>query len=754
MGSTISHIFIIGSKAQDYFENFKEAISNHKVVYLENLTQTAPYDTCAGDIMFVIEEDFSSTVETVQWILEKCCDSVIIPILNEKPDISGIRKLGELGVHDYLVSPDTTEIIEKIVFLEGTLKSKIGKEDGFILSRVKKLIEAVPAAYYLFKLVNGKPRLIYMSESFSRLTGYSIEELEEMEDLESLVYRDDIEIFRSKWKNELSQVEYRIVGKRYERIIVRDISLPIFDDHDRLMGWRGILIDISELILSRKGTKFISEVSKFSISKLDIDETARLIVKKLYDTIDFDYVSLIRLDRKDMYSVIARESKYSERFQDVKYEKIDEDLPIVKMALNKMFFVTNDVAQDSWAFGKEFFQRRIQKAGFKAMGFFPVITSKGVVFGMLMVGSMEPRAFTKPEIQFFQFISENIGIIVHAVEIYQGLRKSYREWKETIDSINDILLVLTPERKVTLANKMVTKLTGLPVSEILGKNILHFLKESGNAEAAEGLKYLLLRVKKTGKCLSKILPLKVGNQKKYLNVTIYPRGSESSTSPQKFIIVAKDMTAEYGLQQELMVYHEKLEDMFVELAMVVGRVVEKRDPYTFGHSENVASLSVLIGEKLGLDEKELIGLRIAALLHDSGKIAVPAEILFKPAQLNELEWEFMKLHPVIGYEFIKNVDFLWPVAEGVLQHHERLDGSGYPYGLKGNEITLFARIIAVADVVDAITSFRPYRPAIPLESAIQEIVAGRGKKYDPDVVDACLEVIHEGKWQKNRNSST
>ncbi len=186
----------------------------------------------------------------------------------------------------------------------------------------------------------------------------------------------------------------------------------------------------------------------------------------------------------------------------------------------------------------------------------------------------------------------------------------------------------------------------------------------------------------------------------------------------------------------------------LQLVGVICKIMDRRDPYTYSHSKNVAALSVMIGEQLKLQDDELHGLRIAAMLHDIGKIVIPAEILFKPSCLNDIEWEFVRIHPVTGYEFLKDVDFPWPVAKAVLQHHERIDGSGYPFRLKGNEILLYARIIAVADVVDAITSHRPYRPALTTEAAINELRINRGIKYDAEVVDACLHILRTSTWKK------
>lgn len=176
----------------------------------------------------------------------------------------------------------------------------------------------------------------------------------------------------------------------------------------------------------------------------------------------------------------------------------------------------------------------------------------------------------------------------------------------------------------------------------------------------------------------------------------------------------------------------------------IAGTVETRDPYTAGHQRRVATLCVAIARKLGLPEMRIRGLDLAATIHDLGKISIPAEILNKPGRLSSIEMQLVKTHAEIGYEIIKDIDFPWPIAEMVRQHHERLDGSGYPRGLKGDEILLEARIIAVADVVDAMSSHRPYRPGLGLEAALQEIARQRGITLDADVVDACLGLFREG----------
>lgn len=176
---------------------------------------------------------------------------------------------------------------------------------------------------------------------------------------------------------------------------------------------------------------------------------------------------------------------------------------------------------------------------------------------------------------------------------------------------------------------------------------------------------------------------------------------------------------------------------------VISKIVEKRDPYTAGHEERVAALAVAIGQYMGLEESKLRELRTAAQVHDVGKVSVPTEILTKPGRLTSPEWEMIKLHPLVGVDILKTVDLGWPLADIVGQHHERLDGSGYPDGLRAGAILLEARILAVADVVEAMSSHRPYRPARGIAQALAEIERHRGTLYDADVVDACIAVCDD-----------
>ncbi|MBU0595586.1 PAS domain S-box protein, partial [Candidatus Bipolaricaulota bacterium] len=188
---------------------------------------------------------------------------------------------------------------------------------------------------------------------------------------------------------------------------------------------------------------------------------------------------------------------------------------------------------------------------------------------------------------------------------------------------------------------------------------------------------------------------------------------------------------------------ERLTAAFDGIIRTVSAAAEMRDPYTAGHQQRVARLAAEIAETLGLDEETIEGVRVASLVHDIGKLGIPAEILSKPSQLTDTEFDIIKSHAESAYRILESIEFPWPIADTVYQHHERLDGSGYPRGLAGDEVSLEARIIGVADVVEAMASNRPYRPSLGLERALEEIEAHKGTKFDPQAVEACLALFKE-----------
>ena len=222
-------------------------------------------------------------------------------------------------------------------------------------------------------------------------------------------------------------------------------------------------------------------------------------------------------------------------------------------------------------------------------------------------------------------------------------------------------------------------------------------------------------------------------------------GHERDPENEEFLLAVANVLAgtirRMQSEEQTQLALQRVKTTLTATGMAISKTLEMRDPYTAGHQQRVAQLARAIATEMELPEGTIEGIHLAALLHDIGKIHVPAEILSKPGRLSAIEFSLIKTHPGVGYDILKAIDFSWPIADVVHQHHEKLDGTGYPQGLKGEEIRPEAMILAVADVVEAVASHRPYRPALGIERALQILEEGKGTHFDPVAVEACLSLF-------------
>ncbi len=243
------------------------------------------------------------------------------------------------------------------------------------------------------------------------------------------------------------------------------------------------------------------------------------------------------------------------------------------------------------------------------------------------------------------------------------------------------------------------------------------------------------------------LPL-IDKDKVFGALSIYAYQKDSFDTDEVHLLEELTNDLAYGIMNlRTHVEHEGhlllLQQSLEQSIQAIAATVESRDPYTAGHQRRVAELATAIAKEMNLSDNEIQGIHFASIIHDLGKIHVPSEILSKPGKLNEFEYKLIQMHPQTGYDILKDIKFPWPIAKIILQHHEKIDGSGYPQGLKGNEILLESKIVALADVVEAMSSHRPYRPSVGIDAALDEIRHGRGSSYEPSVVDACLELFEK-----------
>jgi len=224
--------------------------------------------------------------------------------------------------------------------------------------------------------------------------------------------------------------------------------------------------------------------------------------------------------------------------------------------------------------------------------------------------------------------------------------------------------------------------------------------------------------------------------------------STASEGGQKiFTAIIRDVSDRVAAEKALSESDRKTRDALVATVDVLSRTIERRDPYTAGHQKRVAELCVAMARELNLDEESIFGIQMGALIHDVGKIHIPGEILTRPGRFSDEEYSLIKTHASVGYDIIKDINLPWPLADMVRHHHEKIDGSGYPDGLKGEQISIGARLIAVADIVEAITMHRPYRPALGTDAALEEITKLKGRALDPDCVEACTTLFREKEFE-------
>ncbi len=321
----------------------------------------------------------------------------------------------------------------------------------------------------------------------------------------------------------------------------------------------------------------------------------------------------------------------------------------------------------------------------------------------------------------------------------EALRESEKKFRTLTQNTPDIISRLDREGRHVFINKAIEKVTNLTVEDYLGKTN----EELGMPrESLEHWNHQFRKAFETAKPVNFEFDFPSPDGIRSFFSTVVPEFDEEGRV-STLLVLARDITD----RKESM---EKLRKALEATVRAVAVTVETRDPYTAGHQRGVADLSLAIAMELKLTSDRIDGIQMAAMVHDLGKISVPADILSKPTKLTKIEFELIKTHPQSGYDILKDIDFPWPIARMILEHHERMDGSGYPRKLRGDDILLESRILAVADVVESMASHRPYRPALGLNAALEEIEKNRGTIYDADAVDACLRLIREKRFQFGR----
>jgi PAS domain S-box-containing protein len=321
--------------------------------------------------------------------------------------------------------------------------------------------------------------------------------------------------------------------------------------------------------------------------------------------------------------------------------------------------------------------------------------------------------------------------ITERKQVEKELKDSEEKYRTVFENTGTAMIIIEEDMTISVTNRQVEQLSGYSKEEIENKIKWTELVIPEDLERIK--EYHLLRLKEKGSTPTSYefsFRDKLGGIKNiWLKIRMIP-------GTKKSVVSLTDIT-------DRKAYEGKLKKSIEDVIYTIGKITEIRDPYTSGHQLKVSKLSTAIAQEMKLPQDKIEGIRIASLVHDIGKISIPSEILSKPSKLSEIEYGLIKNHSQIGYDILKSIEFSWPIAQIVLQHQERLNGSGYPQGLKGDDILLEAKIIAVADVIEAMSSHRPYRPALGINKALEEISINSGILYVPEVVDAGIKLFKE-----------
>jgi len=489
----------------------------------------------------------------------------------------------------------------------------------------------------------------------------------------------------------------------------------------------------------------IQEIGQAASMILDVDKLIVSIMESLEKGLDFDRGMIMLANKQKDRLVYTVSYGYNPKDEDyLKNIKFHLDNPLSKgvaveafrkqkpILVNDVSDIENDLSPKSLDF-----VRAMSSQSFICV---PII-DKGEPMGILIVDNVQSKKpLSQTEMSLLMGIATQIGISINNAIVYQKIKESEVRFRSLSENAPDIIYTLGIKGEFTYTNPAIETILGYRPEEVIDKYFVDFARKEDVSRYIKAFKQVRDR-KQTLKEETGILLHKDGTER-YFSIS----GAPNFDSEGNFLGVVgtfKNLTDIRRSEMELKRSFEKLQSAMSSTIDAISIIVESRDPYTAGHQRRVAQLAVAIAGELGLSEERIDLIRMGSLIHDIGKIYIPAEILTKPARLDDIEFAMMKSHPTVGYKILNKVDFIPVIVDMVYQHHERMDGSGYPLGIPGDEIFLESRIIAVADTVEAMASHRPYRAALGTAAALEEIKKQRGSAFDANVVDACLKLFEE-----------
>jgi len=566
----------------------------------------------------------------------------------------------------------------------------------------KDIISNISVGIYIVQ--NGK--FIYVSPLFQKLSGYSHADLAGTNPLD-YIHPDDREVVRKKAIKNFKGIstagyEYRFIRKNKEIMWVLEMVTPIEYKGER--AGLGSFMDITERKKIEE-TMHQSEDRYRTILDEMADAYFEVDIAGNYTFVNDSCCSHLGYSKEELIGTSFRGQMAKEEFDKV-YKAFGN------------IYITGKPERG-------IFYKLIRKDGttaFAELAGFPLQNPKGEVIGFRGVG----RDITERR------------------QMEEALRQSEEKYRTIIENVQDGYFEVDLAGKFTFFNESLCEIYGYPKEELLGMNNRQYADKE-NAKKVFDAFNEIYKTGITGSIFEYEIIRKDGTRRQ-IEVSASLK-KNSSGKPIGFRGISRDITERKRAEEQLQQTLESLRKSVGATIQVMVSAVEMRDPYTAGHQIRTADLARIIATEMGLPKEKIDGIRMAGSIHDIGKISIPAEILTKPTKLTDIEFSLIKEHSHSGYEMLKDVESPWPLAQIVYQHHERMDGSGYPRNLKGNEILIEARIMAVADVVEAMASHRPYRPGLGIDAALAEIEKNKGTIYDNTVANACLKLFREKGYQ-------
>jgi PAS domain S-box-containing protein/putative nucleotidyltransferase with HDIG domain len=512
--------------------------------------------------------------------------------------------------------------------------------------------------------------------------------------------------------------------------------------------------DAAERLLDQINIRYneallVQEIGQKSSAMPKVDELLKYIIESLVKRLDFDRGIIMLANKQKDRLVYAVSYGYNPKNEDYLHNiQFHLDNPQSKgpavasfrtqkpFLVNDLSDIENDLSRKSLDF--------VQTMGSRSFICVPIVY-QGESLGILMVDNVQSKKpLSQTEMSLLMGIAPQIGISIKNAMSHQKIKESEERFRSLSENAPDIIYTLGIKGEFTYINPAVETILGYRPEEIIGKYFIDIARKEDVSRCIKSFKQVRDH-QQTIKEETGILLHKDGTER-YFSLSCAPN-FDSESHLIGMVGTVKNMTDIRKSEMELKKSLEKLQSVMSSTIDAISIIVESRDPYTAGHQRRVTQLATAIAGELVLSEERIDLIRMGSLIHDIGKIYIPSEILTKPMKLNDIEYAMIKSHPEVARKILKQVDFIPTVVDMVYQHHERIDGSGYPEKLKRDDILIEARILAVADTVEAMATHRPYRAALGIEKALEEIKNQRGILYDEAVVDACLKLFLEKGFQ-------